>query len=61
MILVFGGKDELNVSGYSDANFQTDQENSYSQAGWLFLLNGGAMTWKNSKQRTVADFTCESE
>ncbi|GJY82657.1 hypothetical protein Tco_0496033 [Tanacetum coccineum] len=27
----------------------------------VFLLNGGAVTWKSSKQDTVADFTCESE
>ncbi|GKE90693.1 retrotransposon protein, putative, ty1-copia subclass, partial [Tanacetum coccineum] len=29
--------------------------------GWIFLLNGGAMTWKSSKQDTVEDSTCESE
>ena len=29
-ILVFGGKDELKVSGYSDANFLTDRDSSYS-------------------------------
>ncbi|GKB73789.1 retrotransposon protein, putative, ty1-copia subclass [Tanacetum coccineum] len=27
----------------------------------VFLLNGGAMTWKSSKADTVADSTCESE
>ena len=27
----------------------------------MFLLNGGAVVWKSSKQKTVADSTCESE
>ena len=35
-ILAFGGKDELKVSGYSDASFQIDQDNSYSQFSWSF-------------------------
>ncbi|CAH1415477.1 unnamed protein product [Lactuca virosa] len=42
-------------------NFQTDRDNFRSQSGWVFTLNGGAITWKSSKQETVADSTCESE
>ena len=51
----------MRVTGYTDASFQTDRDNSCSQSGWVFLLNGGAVTWKSSKQTTVADSTCESE
>ncbi|KAJ9554596.1 hypothetical protein OSB04_018641 [Centaurea solstitialis] len=61
MFLVFGGSEELRVTGYTDASFQTDVDNSCSQSGWVFLLNGGAVTWKSSKQPTVAESTCESE
>ncbi|KAJ9535962.1 hypothetical protein OSB04_un000872 [Centaurea solstitialis] len=61
VFLVYGGKDELRVIGYTDASFQTDRDDSRSQSGWVFLLNGGAVTWKSSKQDTVADSTCESE
>ncbi|GJU46177.1 retrotransposon protein, putative, ty1-copia subclass [Tanacetum coccineum] len=32
-----------------------------SQSGWVFLLNGGAVTWRSSKQNTMADSTWESE
>ncbi|GKC97301.1 hypothetical protein Tco_1167576 [Tanacetum coccineum] len=32
-----------------------------SMSGWVILLNGEAVTWKSSKQDTVADSTCESE
>ncbi|GJT01390.1 hypothetical protein Tco_0822559 [Tanacetum coccineum] len=38
-----------------------DKYNSRLRSGWVFLLNGGAMTWKSSKQDTVADSTSESE
>ena len=51
----------MKVRGYSDANFQTDRDNYRSQSGWVFTLSGGAVTWKSSKQETVADSTCESE
>jgi hypothetical protein len=30
MFLVYGGEDELVVTGYTDANFQTDQDDSKS-------------------------------
>nr|KAJ0205032.1 hypothetical protein LSAT_V11C500233370 [Lactuca sativa] len=59
--LVLGGSDDLKVRGYSDASFRTDRDNYRSQLGWVFTLNGGAVTWKSSKQETVAYSTCESE
>ncbi|GKA01858.1 retrotransposon protein, putative, ty1-copia subclass [Tanacetum coccineum] len=34
-------------------NWQTDKDDSFSQSGWVFLLNRGAVTWKSSKQDTV--------
>ncbi|GJT71733.1 putative RNA-directed DNA polymerase [Tanacetum coccineum] len=54
-------KKELRLTGYCDAGWQTDKDDSRSQFGWIFLLNRGAVTWKSSKQDTVADSTCESE
>ncbi|KAI3689133.1 hypothetical protein L2E82_47082 [Cichorium intybus] len=61
MVFVLGDSDTLRVEGYTDASFQTDRDSGWSQSGWVFLLNGGAVTWKSSKQETVADSTCESE
>jgi hypothetical protein len=58
---VYGGEDELNVVGYTDASFQTDKDDSRSQSGYVFCLNGGAVSWKSSKQKTVADSTTEAE
>ena len=61
MILVYGGDEELVVSGYTDASFLTDKDDSKSQSGYLFCLNRGAVSWKCSKQDTVADSTMEAE
>ena len=41
MFLIFGGEDELLVKGYNDASFQTDKDDSKSQSGFVFCLNGG--------------------
>ncbi|GKE25382.1 hypothetical protein Tco_1436894 [Tanacetum coccineum] len=59
--LVYGGEEELRVTGYYDASWQIDKDDSRSQSGWVFLLNRGTVTWKSLKQDTVVDSTCESE
>ncbi|KAJ9544930.1 hypothetical protein OSB04_024637 [Centaurea solstitialis] len=62
MFLVFGGsEDEISVTGYSDASFQTDRDDFRSQSGHVFTLNGGAISWKSSKQDTIAGSTTEAE
>ncbi|KAJ9565872.1 hypothetical protein OSB04_001838 [Centaurea solstitialis] len=62
MFLVFGGsEDEISVNGYSDASFQTDRDDFRSQSGYVFTLNGGAISWKSSKQDTIADSTTKAE
>jgi hypothetical protein len=42
--LVFGCEEELIVKGYNDASFQTNADDSKSQSGFVFCLNGGAMS-----------------
>ncbi|KAK8656810.1 hypothetical protein V6N13_098745 [Hibiscus sabdariffa] len=59
--LVYGGEEQLSIKGYTDASFQTDKDDSRSQSGFVFHLNGGAVSWKSSKQDTVADSTTEAE
>ena len=51
----------LKVSAYTDASFQTDKDDYRSQSGFIFLLNGGAVSWKSSKQSTIADSTIEAQ
>ncbi|CAJ2653211.1 unnamed protein product [Trifolium pratense] len=59
--LIFGNMEELAVVGYTDASFQTDKDDFRSQSGYVFCLNGGAVSWKSSKQETVADSMTEAE
>ncbi|KAK8705107.1 hypothetical protein V6N13_048715 [Hibiscus sabdariffa] len=61
VFLVYGGEEQLSIKGYTDASFQTDKDESRSQSGSVFRLNGGAVSWKSSKQDTVADSTTEAE
>nr|GEU53145.1 retrotransposon protein, putative, Ty1-copia subclass [Tanacetum cinerariifolium] len=44
MFLVYCGEEELRVTGYCDASWQTNKDDSRSQSGWIFLLNRGAVT-----------------
>jgi hypothetical protein len=61
VFLVYGGEEELTVTGFTDASFQTDKDDSKSQSGFLFTLNGGAVSWKSSKKNTMADSTTEAK
>jgi hypothetical protein len=61
MFLIYGGDEELVVKGYVDASFDTDPDDSKSQTGYVFILNGGAVSWCSSKQSVVAGSTCEAE
>ena len=47
--LVYSGEEDLIINGYSDAAFQTDQDDSRSQSEFMFYLNEGVVSWKNSK------------
>ena len=58
--LVYGGE-ELKLQGYTDSSFQSDPNYSRSTSGFLFTLNGGAVSWKSSKQPTTANSTTEAE
>ena len=60
--LSYGGLDsQLVVTGYTDASFQSDLDDFRSQSGYVFYLNGGVVSWRSSKQSTVADSTTEAE
>jgi hypothetical protein len=61
MFLVYGGDEELAVKGYVDASFNTDIDDSKSQSGYVFILNGAAVSWRSSKQSVIAESTTEAE
>ena len=51
MFLVYGGEEELVVTGYTVASFQIDKDDSKSQSGFVFKVNGGAVSWKVLSRR----------
>nr|GEW01261.1 retrotransposon protein, putative, Ty1-copia subclass [Tanacetum cinerariifolium] len=63
MFLVYGGNPEaeLRVECYCDAGFETGRDDTKSQTGYVFVLNGGAVDWKSSKQSTTAMSATETE
>ena len=40
VFLVYGGVEELVVTGYTNASFQTDKDDSKSKSGYVFTING---------------------
>jgi len=44
VFLVYGGVKELVVTGYTDASFQSEKDDSKSQSGFVFTINGGAVS-----------------
>ncbi|KAL0430624.1 UNVERIFIED_CONTAM: Retrovirus-related Pol polyprotein from transposon TNT 1-94 [Sesamum radiatum] len=60
MFLIYDGG-ELILEGYSDASFQSDEDDAKSQSNFVFKLNAGVVAWKSSKQDTTADSTTEAE
>jgi hypothetical protein len=63
MFIVYGGNPEakLDVTGYCDASFETDKDDTKSQTGYVFVINGGAVDWKSKKQTTIAMSVTEAE
>ena len=61
MFLIYGGEEELVAKCYVDASFDTDPDDSKSQSGYIFVMNGGAVSWRSSKQPVVAGSSTEAE
>ncbi|GKB10542.1 hypothetical protein Tco_0844465 [Tanacetum coccineum] len=52
---------ELLVSCYTDAGYLTDADDMKSQTGYVFILNGGAVDWKSTKQSIFATSSTYAE
>jgi hypothetical protein len=62
MVLVYGGsEEELGVKGYVDASFDTERDDSKSHTGYVFMVNGGAVSWRRCKQSLMAQSSMEAE
>nr|GEY39548.1 hypothetical protein [Tanacetum cinerariifolium] len=54
-------KRELGVSCYTDAGYLTDDDDLKSQTGYVFVLNGGVVDWKSTKQSIFATSSAEAK
>ena len=52
--------EQKNLEIYSDASWAPPPER-YSHSGYVFLLNGGAISWKTKKQKCIAGSSTEAE
>jgi hypothetical protein len=52
---------DIGMTGYADAGYLSDPTNAKSQNGYVFLLNGTAISWRSQKQTLTATSTNHSE
>lgn len=58
---LYGSVQSTNLFGYSDADHASDGDGRRSHTGYVFMLNGGAVSWRSQKQQSVALSTTEAE
>eukprot|EP00171_Calliarthron_tuberculosum_P001019 IDg1019t1 len=57
----YGASQSLDPVGYSDSDWGGCLETGKSTRGYLFMLAGGAVSWRPRKQTVVATSSCEAE
>ena len=58
--ITFRGSDTTLI-GFCDADYGADTDTRKSTTGYVFTLNGGAISWSSKRQPTVAASTTEAE
>ncbi|RVX19739.1 Retrovirus-related Pol polyprotein from transposon TNT 1-94 [Vitis vinifera] len=53
--------DQLEFIGYSDSDFAGCQDSKRSTSGYIYLLAGGAISWRSAKQTLITSSTMEAE
>jgi hypothetical protein len=60
-VLMYGGAPSSKVVGWSNSDNASDIGERRSRTGYVFMLNGVAVSWKSHRQQTVALLTAEAE
>ena len=59
--LLFEKKGELEVEGYTDADWAGDKTDRRSTSGYFTFVGGNLVTWRSKKQKVVARSSAEAE
>ena len=59
--LTYKHTNQLKVIGYSDPDFVGCVDTRKSTLGYIFLISGGAISWRSTKQTLVTSSTMEAE
>ena len=60
-MLTYRRSSHLEIVGYSDSDFAGCLDSRRSTSGYIFMLAGGAVSWKSVKQTLIASSTMETE
>ena len=59
--LTYQKSEQLEVIGYTDSDFGGCVDSMKSTSGYIFMMAGGAVSWKSAKQSLVASSTMAAE
>ena len=60
-MLTYRRSDHLEIIGYSDSDFAGCQDSRKSTSGYIYMLAGGAISWRSAKQSFIASSTMAAE
>ena len=60
-MLMYRQTDNLDLVGYSDADFAGCVDSRKSTSGYIFIMAGGAVSWRSVKQTLITTSTMEAE
>ena len=59
--IIYSGTQEPKLLGYTDSDWAGNLDTRKSTSGYLFILFGGAVSWKSARQSIVATSSTEAE
>ncbi|XP_062020714.1 secreted RxLR effector protein 161-like [Rosa rugosa] len=60
-MLTYRRVDNLELVGYSDSDLGRDKDEGKSTSGFIFMLAGGAISWRSIKQKAICTSTMQAE
>ena len=60
-MLTYRRSDQLKILGYFDSDYAECQDSRRSTSGYIYILVGGAISWRSAKQTLVASSTMKAK